>query len=151
MGRRQDFTVSATTTADPAAVFALLKDGASWPTWAPLGSFRLERPDAAGGEGVGAIRVFKTGFVSSREEILEVTEGVRFSYAALSGLPLIEHRADIELTSRGSGTIISWREAFEPRWPGTGRPLAAFLRSFVQRCVDGLAARAELLDPHHAP
>ena len=65
MGKRREFTVTTTTTADPRSVFALLKDGASWPTWSPIGSFRLERQDPSGGEGVGAIRVFTTGAVHS--------------------------------------------------------------------------------------
>jgi hypothetical protein len=142
MGKRREFTVTATTTAEPRSVFALLKDGASWPTWSPIGSFRLERRDPSGGEGVGAIRVFSTGPVRSREEIVEVSEAQRFSYVAHSGLPLRQHRADVDVQAEAGTTRITWREGFEPRWPGTGAPLAAFLRSFVQRCVDGLAAEA---------
>jgi hypothetical protein len=150
MARREDFTVSATTPATPEAVFSLVCDGASWPTWSPIGSFRLERSDEAGGEGVGAIRVFSTGTVRSREEIIEVTEGVRFSYVALSGLPMRHHRADIELRSADGTTTVSWHEAFEPRWPATGRVMSRLLRRFVQRSVDGLAKESALVGERSA-
>ena len=66
----QDIRVSATTPASPETVYALLRDGASWPEWSPLGSFELERPAGDEPEGVGAIRIFRTGRVTSREQIV---------------------------------------------------------------------------------
>src|SRR5690606_12972082 len=50
----QDIDVTATTSAPAHAVHALLRDGATWPTWSPLGSFELERP-AEHPDGVGEI------------------------------------------------------------------------------------------------
>ena len=40
---RQRIEHRATTTADPATVYALLRDGATWPEWAPIDAFELER------------------------------------------------------------------------------------------------------------
>ena len=57
----QQIDVQAKTTASPSRVYALLRDGASWPTWSPIGSFELEQPAADEPEGLGAIRVFITG------------------------------------------------------------------------------------------
>ena len=49
---RQQIDVEVHTAADPAAVYALLIDGSTWPTWSPLDSFELERPAADEPEGV---------------------------------------------------------------------------------------------------
>src|SRR5215210_2273108 len=58
---RQRIEHHATTSADPATVYALLRDGASWPSWSPIESFELERPGADEPEGVGAVRVLRAG------------------------------------------------------------------------------------------
>ena len=112
MGKRVTFSVSAWSSAPPGAVYDLLRDGATWPQWSPIGSFRLEREGPDGGESLGAIRVFRTATVSSREEIVGLEPGRSFSYSALSGMPIRSHRADIELTERDGGTAITWREDF---------------------------------------
>jgi len=138
----QKIDVTARTDADPATVHALLVDGATWPVWSPLGSFALERPGPDGSESVGAIRVFRTGRTVSREEIVEIVPGRRFSYALLSGLPLRGYRADIDLTPDGSGTVITWRSRFTGKVPGTGWLFRLALGRFIQRCADGLASYA---------
>jgi hypothetical protein len=142
MSRRVIFSVRAQTPAAPDVVYRLLADGASWPGWSPLGSFRLEREGPGGGESVGAIRVFTTAGLRNREELLELRPAERLSYTSLSGLPIRAHRADVELTGRDGGTAISWREEFVPWLPGSGPVLRWLLRWFVQRCADGLAAGA---------
>jgi len=146
MGKRITFSVSAWSSAPPAAVYDLLRDGATWPQWSPIGSFRLEREGRDGGESLGAVRVFRTATVSSREEIIGFEPGRSFSYSALSGLPIRSHRADVELTGRDGGTAITWREDFVAvKWAGEvggGTLIGWFLRGFVQRCADGLARHA---------
>jgi Polyketide cyclase / dehydrase and lipid transport len=145
MGRRVTFTVSAWSSARPGVVYDLLRSGATWPQWSPIGSFRLEREGSDGGESLGAIRVFTTGTVASREELVGFEPEHAFSYVALSGLPIRAHRADVELDESDGGTAISWREDFRAKLPGTGWLLEWFLRRFVQRCADGLARQAESL------
>ena len=71
------------TSAEPSVVYALLRDGASWPEWSPLGSFELERAAEDEPEGLGAIRVFRTGWITNREEIVELVPTGGSSYAAL--------------------------------------------------------------------
>ena len=145
MGKRVTFSVSAWSPARPGAVYDLLCAGATWPEWSPIGAFRLEREGSDGGESLGAIRVFTTGTVASREELVGFRPGRAFSYSALSGLPIRSHRADVELSERDGGTAISWREDFRAKLPGTGWALEWFLRRFVQRCADGLARHAASL------
>ena len=54
------------TAAAPSDVYALLADGATWPTWSGIGSFELEQPGDHGGESLNAIRAFRTGRTTSR-------------------------------------------------------------------------------------
>ena len=150
MGKRVTFTVSAWSPAPPAAVYDLLCSGATWPQWSPIGSFRLERAGRDGGESLGAIRVYTTAGVHSREELVGFEPGRSFSYAALSGLPIREHRADVTLAERDGGTAIGWHEDFRVKFPGTGWLYERFLRRFVQRCADGLASHAARLADHPA-
>jgi polyketide cyclase/dehydrase/lipid transport protein len=138
----QDIRVSATTSAGPEAVYALLRDGATWPEWSPLGSFELERAGEAEPEGLGAIRVFRTGRVTTREEIVELVPARRFSYVLLSGLPLRNYRADVDLEPADGGARITWHSSFDQRLPGTGWLFRRQLGGFLQRTVDGLARRA---------
>lgn len=55
--------ISEETSAEPPTVFALVRDGAVWPTCSPSGSFELESEGETEREGVGAVRVFRTGAV----------------------------------------------------------------------------------------
>ena len=146
MSRRVTFTVSAWSAARPGTVYELLCSGTTWPQWSPIGSFRLEREGRDGGESLDAIRVFTTAGVHSREELVGFEPGRSFSYVALSGLPIRDHRADVTLAERDGGTAIAWREDFRAKVPGTGWLYELFLRRFVQRCADGLAGHAASLD-----
>jgi hypothetical protein len=135
----------ARSSADAATVYSLLIDGKTWPTWSPLDSFELESTPP---EGLGSIRVFRTGRTVSREEVVELVPNRRFSYALLSGLPLRNYRADIDLTPVEGGTVIRWRSSFTPKVPGTGWIYRWALNRFIQRCVDGLAAHATTRAAH---
>ncbi|GAA1032977.1 SRPBCC family protein [Virgisporangium ochraceum] len=132
---------SARSAADATTVYSLLADGTTWPAWSPLDSFELESGDG----GLGSIRVFRTGRTVSREEVVELVPGRRFSYALLSGLPLRGYRADVDLTPADGGTVIHWRSSFTPKVPGTGRIYRWALGKFIQRCVEGLATHATTL------
>jgi Polyketide cyclase / dehydrase and lipid transport len=146
VSKRVTFSVTASSRATPQVLYDLLRDGSSWPTWSPIGSFELAQPSADGGEGVGAVRIFKTGTVRSREELIALTPDKGLSYSAVAGLPMRDHGADVELDEHDGVTAIVWTEEFRPKFPGTGGFLCWFLRHFVQRCADGLAAYAEGLD-----
>ena len=139
----QTIDVTAHSPADAAALYALLADGASWPTWTPIGSFELERPGESEREGVGAIRVFRVGRGASREELVELVPGRRLSYVLLSGLPLRGYRADVDLTPDGTGTEIRWHSTFRPKVPGTGWLFRVALTRFIRRCANGLATATQ--------
>ncbi|WP_121162530.1 SRPBCC family protein [Micromonospora pisi] len=152
--RRYEIDVHAVSRGSAQTVYELLRAGETWPTWSGLGSFTLEQPSpmpdrdgvAASGVGadqaVGAIRLFRTGPLRSREQIVELVPGRRLSYVLLSGLPLRDYRADVDLTPTSGGTEIRWRSTFAAKVPGTGWFYRWFLGRFLDQTVRGLAGYA---------
>jgi hypothetical protein len=126
----------------PDAVFALLIDGSTWPRWSPIESVELEREGDPPPEGPGAIRVFRRGRSTGRDQIVDVARDQRFSYVSLSGLPVREYQAEVELLLLAGGTEIRWRASFFPKLPGTGWLLERGLRRFLGQCAAGVAAHA---------
>ena len=140
---RQRIEHRATTTADPATVYALLRDGASWPDWSPIESFELERPGAGEPEGVGAVRILRSGRVTGRDTIAELIPERRFAYTHASSLPIRDYRGEVDLEPlAGGGTAIRWVSTFAPKVPGTGRLMRRALDGFVAKLTDGLAQHA---------
>jgi hypothetical protein len=142
---RQRIEHRATTTADPATVYALLREGATWPEWAPIDSFELERPGADEPEGVGAIRLLRGGHVVGHDEIVELVPERRFVYAHTSNLPVRDYRGEVDLLPAGDGTEIRWVSSFAPKVPGTGWLLRRGLDGFVAKLANGLAEHAATL------
>ena len=142
---RQRIEQHATTTADPATVYALLRDGASWPSWSPIESFELERPGADEPEGIGAVRRLRNGRVTGHDEIVELVPNRRFAYAHTSNLPVRDYRGEIDLEPTAEGTAIRWVTSFVPKLPGTGGLLRRGLDRFIADCASGLAEHAARL------
>jgi len=136
----QRISVRGRTSAPADTVYALLRDGASWPEWSPLGSFELVREGEGEPEGLGAIRLFRTNGVRSYEKIVALEPGRRFGYALDHGLPLRDYVAYVDLSPGDGGTEIHWHSTFTPKIPGTGWFYRRFLRSFIGRVVAGLVA-----------
>jgi hypothetical protein len=147
---RQSIEHHATTTADPATVYALLRDGASWPTWSPIESFELERPGADEPEGIGAIRLFRSGRVTGHDTIAELISDRRFSYTHESSLPVRNYRGDVDLEPVADGTSIRWVSAFDPKIPGTGWLMRRALNGFIEKLTHGLAEHAAALAAERA-
>ena len=125
----------------PATLFALLRDPATWPQWSFIDRFALERPGIGERDGLGAIRNFRTGPVLAREEVVELTPYSRFGYALLSGLPVHDYRANVDLIPMdGELTLVRWYASFRPNIPGTGWAMRIFLRDVLVRSVRALAA-----------
>src|SRR4051795_8268282 len=139
---RQHIEHRATTTADPATVYALLRNGATWPAWAPIDSFELEREGAGEREGIGAVRVLRSGRVTGRDTIAELVENRRFAYTHESSLPVKDYRGSVDLDRGDGGTAIRWVSEFDPKIPGTGALMRRALDGFIAKVVSGLAARA---------
>ena len=144
--RRRRIEVSATSVASPGAVYALLTDGSTWPQWSPIESFELEQPGDGAPEGVGAIRVFRRGRTTGRDQVLELVPDRRLRYASLSGLPVRDYVGEVELEPVPGGTLIRWHSSFVPAVRGTGWLVERGIRRFLAGCVRGLA---EYAASHH--
>jgi uncharacterized protein YndB with AHSA1/START domain len=142
---RQRIAHTAVTAADPATVYALLRDGSTWPDWSPIDSYALVRPGADEPEGVGAVRELRSGRITGRDEIVELVPDRRLSYAHTSSLPVRDYRGDVDLEPVPEGTRIRWTVAFDPKLPGTGALVRRALDGFIAKLTDGLARHADEL------
>ena len=125
----------------PRAVYRLLLDGPSWPTWSDFERVEIERPGEGGP--LGEIRINVTRVTRVREQCVEAIPDRRYSYVALSGMPMRGYRADVEIEPTVSGCTIRWRASyFYDGPPGTGWLFHLVLRSFIARTARQLAAHA---------
>jgi len=138
---KQEFEVQVRSSAQPGELFAIVADGSRWPSCTPIGSFALEQPETT--ERVGAVRIFKTGPMASRERIVECEPPSHFAYVLVGGLPVRDYRSDIDLVAVDGGTSLRWRSTFWPKIPGTGWLFRFFLKTALQRCAQGIARAAE--------
>jgi Polyketide cyclase / dehydrase and lipid transport len=141
-----------TTSGDPAAVYALLADGSTWPGWSPIGSFELIEPGDGSPEGHGAVRLFTTGRHRTRERVTERVPAQRFAYVLEDGLALRDYNAVVTLLpGQRGGTTIEWRSTFRAKVPGSGGIYRRQLGAFISRTVEGLAAAAAAATAPPAP
>lgn len=140
--RRYEVDTIEQTAAGAATVYGLLRDGSTWPDWSAIDSFELEREGEGEPEGVGAIRIFRNGRFSGRDEVTGFEPNRRFSYIHLNGLPVRDYRAEVALEPTNGGTKIHWHVSFSAKVPGTGWLVHLALTRFIRRAVQGLAAYA---------
>ena len=139
----QEVVVTASTRATPHEVFAALKDPDTWTEWSGMDSVALDTPGVGEPNGVGSIRALDKGRVHGRDEIVELVDGRRFSYAHLSGLPVLDYRADVDLEPLERGTKITWRASFRPKYAGTGWIWRRGIEKMLREMTNGLATYAE--------
>jgi hypothetical protein len=141
--------VTAYSAAAPHAIFTLLADGTTWPIWGAWTAFDLESPGADAPEGPGAVRVFSSKAWGrtrvSRERVLEVVPDRRISYQLLSGLPLRNYRAAVDLEpAADGGTTIRWHATFDGATPGLARVYRRVLSGFIADAARRVAGYARL-------
>lgn len=129
--------------APPERVWALLADGARWDTWARMHESKLLKQGDGERDGIGAIRRFRTFKLVTREEVIAFEPPHRLAYRLLSGMPVRDYRADVELVGAAGGTDITWSAIFLPGRPRTGPLLrvwvATILRSYSRRLAKAAA------------
>jgi uncharacterized protein YndB with AHSA1/START domain len=143
------YEVTARSTAPPGEVFALLADAPGWNRWAGLSVSHAgwEREGDPPPGGAGAIRRMGRPPFYGREQIIEYDPPHHMAYTVLSGIPVRNYRADVQLIATATGgTAITWRATFEPKIPGTGALLGAMLHrligSYAGRAADEAGRRA---------
>ncbi len=139
---QQEILIRRTTSVPPEVVWARIVDGAQWPAMSTLETFTLEREGEPRrtGEGVGAVRAFKSGRIVTREEVVEREEQRRFAYVLLDGMPIRRYRAEIDLEPEGDGSALRWRSTFSPIVPGTGWVFRVGIERTIASLVAGLTA-----------
>lgn len=139
------FSGSATTTASPEAVFAILADHERWPEWFPV----IKSTEVLGTlrEGVGTRRVTTIPGGKVEERIIAWDPGQRWAFTATAVSPGIMHALleDCRIEPTDSGSRVTYTMYLDPVAPL--RPIMKLMRGPMRKQLDGgmraLAARAE--------
>ncbi|MEI7858735.1 MAG: SRPBCC family protein [Acidimicrobiales bacterium] len=137
------YKVTAESVAPVAVVWPLLAEARRWSEWSFLTATGLERDGTPEPDGVGAVRRFARFGIGSREEVVAWDPPTHLAYRILTGFPVRNYRSDITLEPQAGGTRIEWTGSFDPKWPGTGRLLSAFLPVMMQRFATSVARYAD--------
>ena len=141
--KRQTATAFVVTPATPEAIWSLVADLSTWTTWAPFETATLEREGHPDPNGVGAIRRFHRGRFTTREEVIEYVDNRRLTYRLLSGLPLRDYEATIDIRPRDRQTQITWSSTFSSRIPGMGGAFRRGMQKIYAEYANALARAAE--------
>jgi hypothetical protein len=96
-------------------------------------------------DGVGAVRRFTRFGVGSQEEVVAWEPPHHLGYRILTGFPVRNYRADVNLTPDGGGTVISWASTFDDKIPGLGRLMVVV----ASRLVNGFASDVAVYADRH--
>jgi hypothetical protein len=128
----------ATTSASPAAVWALLADA---PTWGQWGSWSKVEVEGGGPQGPGAMRRLVRAPYRLRERITEWVPGERLGYELVDGMRVRGYRSAVTLEERGNGgTVIRWRSTYEHAGPLTALVLRLAVRHSCKRLAKAASA-----------
>ena len=139
------FSGSATTTASPEAVFAILADHERWPEWFPV----IKKTEVLGParEGVGMRRVTTIPGGKVEELIIAWDPGERWAFTGTAVSPGIVHALveDCRIEPARSGTRVTYTMYLDPVAPL--RPIMKLMKGPMGKQLDkgmrALAARAE--------
>ena len=131
--------VEGTVAAPRPAVWKVFTDHVGWTRWAGVKEVVLRQQGDPPPDGLGAIRVVRSGGVAVEEEITGFDPPKRLTYRLVAGIPVRDHEAEVRFDVCDSGTRLTWRVRFEPRIPGTGGILARLLRRSLRGTLDRLA------------
>lgn len=130
-------TATATVSAPPARVWAVLSDHEGMARWAPGVKASLVRHGELLRNGVGAQRSIKAPLLPAFvEEVIGFEAGRRLTYRAVSGVPLRNYVGDVQLRPVGGQTEISYTISTDTRLPGIASVLAHGLLFALKRQVN---------------
>jgi uncharacterized protein YndB with AHSA1/START domain len=130
-----------TTTAAPAAIWALLADAESYCRWGPWATSGYENKGDGATGGVGAIRRLRLGRTTVIERVEEVDPPQRLVYSVVKGMPVRNYRSEVTITPTDEGARVHW----SADWDRTllGRLVQRQLRSLYPQVVQDLISAAE--------
>ena len=138
--------VHADSKASPDAVWQLLADVTTWPSWSSFDEASYEREGDTDRHGLGAIRRLRIKKLRSREHVLAFDPPRHFAYDYEGSLPLKNYRGDVTLTpsADGSGgTRITWHSEFDTKIPGIGWGMRRSMKKVLTDLSAQLAKAAE--------
>jgi uncharacterized protein YndB with AHSA1/START domain len=121
------------------AVWRVYTDHRGWTRWAGVKEVVLRQQGDPPPNGLGSIRVIRSGGIAIEEEITAFDPPKRMAYRLIGGLPVKNYEAEVRFDESESGTAISWDISFQPRIPFTGALLARVMKSGLQDVLDRLA------------
>jgi uncharacterized protein YndB with AHSA1/START domain len=124
-------------------VWDVMTDHVRYARWSSAKRVVMECTGSPDPAGVGAIRVFETGPMKVREEVVEFDPPSRMVYRLASGLPVRDYRSEMVLEGGDSVTVLTWSSRFDPKVPLTGGLLTRIMRSAVDRFAAGIKTDAE--------
>jgi hypothetical protein len=129
--------------APPRVVYDALIDVERWPDWLPRARSAVWEEVGIPGTREGAIRRIVVSGLTMREKILVDDGPHHHAYRVVSGIPVMDHRADVHIHDRPGGSLIVWRATFRPRIPAAGPIIWLMLRATMPRMAAALAKGAE--------
>ena len=128
----------ATTSASPAAVWALLADASTWAQW---GSWSKVEVEGGGPQAPGAVRLLVRTPYRIRERITEWVPGERLGYELLDGMRVRGYRSVVMLEQAPGGwTVVRWRSTYEHAGPLTALVLRLAVRDSSKRLAKAASA-----------
>ena len=121
------------------AVWRVYTDHRGWTRWAGVKEVVLRQQGDPPPNGLGTIRVIRSGGIAIEEEITAFDPPKRMAYRLIAGLPVKNYEAEVRFDESESGTAISWDISFQPRIPFTGTLLARVMKRGLQDVLDRLA------------
>jgi hypothetical protein len=94
---RYVINASARSNAPTQAIWDVVADVATWQNWGPYSKTYLESEGTPTPDGVGAIRAYAVGPVTSREQVTIYEPPHRLGYHILSGFPVKDYNALVTL------------------------------------------------------
>ena len=138
------FTLTSRINAPIDVVFDVLTDHRGYPKFSPLRKVALEQEGDPAPNGVGAIRALYAVGPPIREQVTEYEKPTRFAYRMLSGAPVRDHTAVVELSGDGGATNMVYRVETFPKVPGVLVPgVVVFMRLAMGQLVGGVRKTAE--------
>jgi hypothetical protein len=123
--------------ATPQAVWSLVSDASSycrWGIWSESG-WVASGPASPGTPGsLRQMRYRRTRIV---EQVLEVDEGARMTYAVVRGIPVRNYKGEVTLTGAGGGTDVRWVADWDDTFLGriVHRKLSVLYPEIMRRLV----------------
>ncbi len=141
----QTFSSSTPIAAPRAVAWAVMTDHELYAHWVPRSRVELETEGLPDRNGVGAVRVFRTGPVSTREEVTAFDPPQRMAYRMLKiPLPVRNCRSEMVLMAdeEDEGCTLHWDTWFDPVIPLTGGIIRRIMAPAVDKMAAGIAAEA---------